>query len=56
VDLIKGGWEELKRLSKDYKNGQELATHESGHGVPFIDVTPKKILERGSGVDQNLTF
>jgi hypothetical protein len=35
LDLIKRGWEELKRLSKGYENSQELATHESGGGVPF---------------------
>jgi hypothetical protein len=37
MDLTKRGWRELKRLSKGYENGQELATHESGGGVPFIE-------------------
>jgi hypothetical protein len=37
LDLIKRGWGELKRVSKAYENGQELATHESAGGVPFIE-------------------
>jgi hypothetical protein len=37
LDLTKRGWEELKRLSKGYENSQELATPESGGGVPFIE-------------------
>jgi hypothetical protein len=37
LDLTKRGWEELKRLLKGYENGQELATHESGGGMPFIE-------------------
>jgi hypothetical protein len=36
MDLTKRGWEELKRLSKGYANGQELAHHERGGGEPFI--------------------
>jgi hypothetical protein len=37
LDLIKRGWEELKRLSKGYANGQEPAHHERGGGEPFIE-------------------
>jgi hypothetical protein len=37
LDLTKRGWGELKRLSKDYENGQKPATHESGGGVAFIE-------------------
>jgi hypothetical protein len=37
LDLTKRGWEELKGLSKDYENGQEPATSESGGEVPFIE-------------------
>jgi hypothetical protein len=29
---------ELKKLLKDYANGQEPATHERGGGVPFIGI------------------
>jgi hypothetical protein len=34
------------------------ADHQTVYGnvALFVPVTPKKILERGSGVDQNLTF
>jgi hypothetical protein len=38
LDLTNRGWRELKRLSKGYENGQELATHESEGGVPFIEI------------------
>jgi hypothetical protein len=37
LDLIKRGRRELKRLSKDYENGQKPATPESEGGVPFIE-------------------
>jgi hypothetical protein len=37
LDLTKRGWGDLKRLSKGYENGQELATPENGGGVPFIE-------------------
>jgi hypothetical protein len=37
LDLTKRGWGELKRLSKGYENGQELAAPESGGGEPFIE-------------------
>jgi hypothetical protein len=37
LDLTKRGWGELKRLSKNYENGQETATPESGGGGPFIE-------------------
>jgi hypothetical protein len=37
LDIIKRCWGELKRLSKDYENGQEPATPESGGGVSFIE-------------------
>jgi hypothetical protein len=37
LDLTKRGWGELKRLLKGYENDQELATPESGGGVPFIE-------------------
>jgi hypothetical protein len=38
LDLIKSGWGELKRLLKEYSNGQEPATHERGGGVTFIGI------------------
>jgi hypothetical protein len=38
LDLKKSGWGELKRLLKEYANGQEPATHERGGGVPFIGI------------------
>jgi hypothetical protein len=38
LDLTKSGWGELKRLLKEYANGQEPATHERGSGVPFIGI------------------
>jgi hypothetical protein len=37
LDLPKRSWGELKRLSKGYENVQELATNESGVGVPFLE-------------------
>jgi hypothetical protein len=37
LDLTKRGLGELKRLSKGYENGQELATLQSGGGVTFIE-------------------
>jgi hypothetical protein len=30
LNLTKSDWRELKRLLKEYANGQELATHETG--------------------------
>jgi hypothetical protein len=44
LDLTKRGWGELKRLLKGYENGQELAPHESGGGVLFIENLKNKML------------
>jgi hypothetical protein len=38
LDLIKSALGELKRLLKEYANGQEPATHERWGGVPFIGI------------------
>jgi hypothetical protein len=35
LNITKSGWEELKRLLKEYANGQELATHERGGWSAF---------------------
>jgi hypothetical protein len=36
LDLTKSAWGKLKRLLKEYANGQEPAIHKRGGGVPFI--------------------
>jgi hypothetical protein len=37
LDLTESAWGELKRLVKEFVSDQELATHERGGGVPFIE-------------------